>query len=177
MAGRLADVLGRAAASFVFSTRRAGRKTLVDIAVGAGRGERRGGRARGGGGARAAHLLARARGEAAAAVFDPRASGSGSLRARRRAPGRTPLAAALDLLTKVATGTAAAARGPPPPYRNDVGDWGPVARLGAPATMWDSVGANGGRAVDLMYGVMLSGGMDPNRAALPACLVSDSADN
>jgi hypothetical protein len=25
--------------------------------------------------------------------------------------------------------------------------------------------------------VLLSGGMDPHRAALPACLVSDSADN
>ena len=93
-------------------------------------------------------------------------------------PHSTP---ALELLTKVAAGTAAAAATTTTTAAygngNDVGDWGPVARLGAPATMWDSVDANGGRAVDLMYGVLLSGGMDPHRAALPACLVSDSADN
>jgi hypothetical protein len=127
-------------------------------------------------------LVTRARGEAAAAVFDPRASGSGSLFAPVASlldgPHSTP---ALELLTKVAAGTAAAAATTTTTAAygngNDVGDWGPVARLGAPATMWDSVDANGGRAVDLMYGVLLSGGMDPHRAALPACLVSDSADN
>lgn len=181
MAGRLADILAEPLASFVFPAHAVPvAKTLVDIAVGLG-GEN-GGEEGPAAAAAALELLtalvSRARGEAAAAVFDPRASGSGSLFAPVAALLDGPhSAAALELLTKVATGTAAAARGPPPPYRNDVGDWGPVARLGAPATMWDSVDANGGRAVDLMYGVMLSGGMDPNRAALPACLVSDSADN
>ena len=181
VAGRLADVLAEPLASFVFPAHAVPvAKTLVDIAVGLG-GEN-GGEEGPAAAAAALELLtalvSRARGEAAAAVFDPRASGSGSLFAPVAALLDGPhSAAALELLTKVATGTAAAARGPPPPYRNDVGDWGPVARLGAPATMWDSVDANGGRAVDLMYGVMLSGGMDPNRAALPACLVSDSADN
>jgi hypothetical protein len=50
------------------------------------------------------------------------------------------------------------------------------ARLGAPSAMWNSVDANGGRAVDLMYGVAAAGRIDPNHAALPACLVGSSAD-
>jgi hypothetical protein len=41
--------------------------------------------------------------------------------------------------------------------------------------MWNSVDANGGRAVDLMYGVAASGRIDPNQASPPACLVGDSA--
>ena len=183
--GRLAEILADPLAAFVFPRHAVPcAKTLVDIAVGQG-GENGGDE----GGAAAAAALAlltalvtRARGEAAAAVFDPRASGSGSLFAPVASlldgPHSTP---ALELLTKVAAGTAAAAATTTTTAAygngNDVGDWGPVARLGAPATMWDSVDANGGRAVDLMYGVLLSGGMDPHRAALPACLVSDSADN
>jgi hypothetical protein len=42
--------------------------------------------------------------------------------------------------------------------------------------MWNSVDANGGRAVDLRYGVAAAGRIDPNHAALPACLVGSSAD-
>ena len=82
--------------------------------------------------------------------------------------------AALELLQRVA-GLRAEGAGEDE-YDADEVDWGRVARLGSPRQMWDSVDANGGRAVDLMYGVMLSGGMDPERAALPACLVGDSVD-
>ena len=35
--------------------------------------------------------------------------------------------------------------------------YGAAAWLGAPSAMWNSVDANGGRAVDLMYGVAASG--------------------
>jgi hypothetical protein len=55
------------------------------------------------------------------------------------------------------------------------GGGGGGGALGSPSAMWNSVDANGGRAVDLMYGVLVSGRLDPNRAALPACLVGDSA--
>ena len=55
-------------------------------------------------------------------------------------------------------------------------DWGRIAQLGSPSQMWESTEANGGRPVDLMYGVMLSGRLDPTQAALPACLVGDSVD-
>ena len=82
--------------------------------------------------------------------------------------------AALELLQRVAVLRAEGAG--EDEYDADEVDWGRVARLGSPRQMWDSVDANGGRAVDLMYGVMLSGGMDPERAALPACLVGDSVD-
>ena len=53
--------------------------------------------------------------------------------------------------------------------------YGAAAWLGAPSAMWNSVDANGGRAVDLMYGVAASGRIDPNQASPPACLVGDSA--
>ena len=108
-----------------------------------------------------------------------RAGGGGG----RAVPSSRPLAsllegahssAALELLQRVA-GLRAEGAGEDE-YDADEVDWGRVARLGSPRQMWDSVDANGGRAVDLMYGVMLSGGMDPERAALPACLVGDSVD-
>jgi hypothetical protein len=98
-------------------------------------------------------------------------------------------AAALELLQRVAAASAAAAASAETSKRGGGGggaaqagvgvwvlDWGRIARLGSPSQMWDSVEANGGRAVDLMYGVMLSGRLDPNQAALPACLVGDSID-
>ena len=98
-------------------------------------------------------------------------------------------AAALELLQRVAAASAAArshaetvrrASGGGGGSEAGVGvwvlDWGRIARLGSPSQMWDSVEANGGRVVDLMYGVMLSGRLDPNQAALPACLVGDSID-
>ena len=181
MAGRLADILAEPLASFVFPAHAVPvAKTLVDIAVGLG-GEN-GGEEGPAAAAAALELLtalvSRARGEAAAALFDPRASGSGSLFA--------PVAALLDGPHSRGGARAAHQGG----HRDGGGGARPAAavqercgRLGTgreAGGAGDDVGQRGrkrGRAVDLMYGVMLSGGMDPNRAALPACLVSDSADN
>ena len=143
VAGRLADILAQPLASFVFPAHAVPvAKTLVDIAVGLG-GEN-GGEEGPAAAAAALELLtalvSRARGEAAAAVFDPRASGSGSLFAPVAALLDGPhSAAALDLLTKVATGTAAAARGPPPPTER-------CGRLGTSREAWgagDDVGQRG----------------------------------
>ena len=106
------------------------------------------------------------------------ASGGGSTSASTFAPIASlldgPLStSALELLRRVAElGEGGDATG----AASDKTRWGRVASLGSPSAMWNSVDANGGRAVDLMYGVMLSGRLDPSHATLPACLVGDSAE-
>ena len=189
--GRLADVVADPLAAFVFPDHAAPfARVLVDIAASASASVSRGGfddaaeDERGEESAATAaaalavltRLVTRADRVAADALL--RAGGGGG------APSIfAPIAsllegahssAALELLQRVA-GLRAEGAGEDE-YDADEVDWGRVARLGSPRQMWDSVDANGGRAVDLMYGVMLSGGMDPERAALPACLVGDSVD-
>ena len=91
-------------------------------------------------------------------------------------------AQALELLRRVAELGEGVDASPSAPSLTLVADedaaskYGAAATLGAPSAMWNSVDANGGRAVDLMYGVAASGRIDPNQAAPPACLVGDSAD-
>ena len=87
--------------------------------------------------------------------------------------------AALELLTVVAAlrddGGGGAAE-EEEEAREAEAEWGRVATFGSPLQTWDGVDANGGRAADLMYGVMMSAAMDPAAAALPACLVRDSVE-
>jgi hypothetical protein len=84
---------------------------------------------------------------------------------------------ALELLRRVAElGEGSDSRGEASADEAEMAKWGRVSSLGSPSAMWNSVDANGGRAVDLMYGVMLSGRLDPTNATLPACLVGDSAE-
>ena len=191
--GRLAEVVADPLAAFVFPEHAAPfARVLVDIAASASasRGgfedaadDENGGESAATAAAAAAaalavltRLVSRADRIAAAALLrDGRGGGAPSIFA--------PIAsllegahssAALELLQRVAELRAEGA-GDDEDDADEV-DWGRVASLGSPRQMWDSVDANGGRAVDLMYGVMLSGGMDPERAALPACLVGDSVD-
>ena len=87
--------------------------------------------------------------------------------------------AALELLTVVAAlrddGGGGAAE-EEEAAREAEAEGGRVATFGSPLQTWDGVDANGGRAADLMYGVMMSAAMDPAAAALPACLVRDSVE-
>ena len=142
-------------------------------------------------------LVSRAEGTAASALFDASGGGGGGgsvggVPAPAAVSLFTPIAslldgphsaAALELLQRVAAAAAAAeTKAGTSASEAGVGvgvwvlDWGRIARLGSPSQMWDSVEANGGRAVDLMYGVMLCARMDPTQAALPACLVGASID-
>ena len=85
-------------------------------------------------------------------------------------------APALELLRRVADLGEGVAADPGVETDDGFAKYESFARLGAPSAMWNSVDANGGRAVDLMYGVAAAGRIDPNQAALPACLVGSSAD-
>ena len=202
---RLAEIIAAPLAKFFFPRHGvAATRVLVDVAAsqGEGGGDGVGPAAAAAALALLSSLTARARGSAAAALFDAPADpharhpgGGGGGGGARVVSLFAPVAslldgthstAALDLLQRVAT-RAAEIRNvdveeeddedydeyETSRRREDEAWW---TACGSPAQTWDSVDANGGRAVDLMCGVVSSAGMDPHAAGLPACLVRDSAD-